>query len=180
MMSDEIAELRARIARLEARDACRSSFNEYLHYLDGGFTEELLEVFAADARLEVMNFPPGSGKDLEFCGRDEIRPLYADHEGIMSRHHSANVSVVVNEGATRADLSAYFLTALNYGLTGGVYEATLEPRDGKWRLTWMRISSSWGWVVPQENPPFLADHLGAGTLRGGRPVTHAPPRQVGS
>ena len=179
-MSDEIAELRARIARLEARESCRSAFNEYLHYLDGGFTEELLGVFAEDARLEVMNFPPGSGKDLEFHGRVEIRPLYADHEGVMSRHHSANVSVNVNEGATRADLSAYFLTALNYGLTGGVYEATLELRDDEWLLTWMRISSSWGWVVPQKNPPFLADHLGAGTLRGGRPVIYEPTRQAGS
>ena len=98
----------------------------------------------------------------------------------MSRHHSANVSVNVNEGATRADLSAYFLTALNYGLTGGVYEATLELRDDEWLLTWMRISSSWGWVVPQKNPPFLADHLGAGTLRGGRPVIYEPPRPAGS
>ena len=179
-MSDEITELRARIARFEAREACRSTFNEYLYYLDGGFTEELLGVFAEDARLEVMNYPPGSGENLELHGRDEIRPLYADHEGVMSRHHSANVSVDVNEGATRADLSAYFVTALNYGLTGGLYEATLELRDGEWLLTWMRISSSWGWVIPQENPPFLADHLGAGTLRGGRPVIYQPPRHVGS
>jgi hypothetical protein len=173
-MSDEIAELRARIARLEARDACRSSFNEYLHYLDGGFTEELLEVFAADARLEVMNFPPGSGEDLEFCGRDEIRPLYADHEGIMSRHHSANVSVNLSRDGRSADLSAYFITALNYGLTGGIYEVRFEQRDGKWLIARLRISSTWGWVLPQEAPPFLAEHLGAGTLRGGRPVIYQP------
>ena len=42
--------------------------------------------------------------------------------------------------------------------------ARLEARD-----------STWGWVVPQETPPFLAEHLGAGTLRGGRPVVYEPP-----
>jgi len=174
-VSDELVALRARIARLEARDACVSAFNEYLHYLDGEFTDELLDLFAEDAQLEVMNYPPGSGVNLELQGREEIRPLYAEHHGIMSRHHSANVAVNVSPAVDSAELSAYFLTALNYGATGGLYEARLEVRGGRWRLCWMRISSTWGWVVPQENPPFLAEHLGAGTLRGGRPVVYEPP-----
>ena len=53
--------------------------------------------------------------------------------------------------------------------------ARLEPRRGRWRLCWMRISSTWGWALPQENPPFLAEHLGARTLRGGHPVVYEPP-----
>lgn len=174
-MPDELAALRARITRLEARDACVSTFNEYLHYLDGEFTDELLGVFAEDAQLEVVNYPPGSHRNLDLRGHQEIRPLYAEHHGIMSRHHSANVAVNVSPDARSAELSAYFLTAIHYGLTGGLYEARLEPRAGRWRLCWMRISSTWGWVVPQENPPFLAEPLGAGTLRGGRPVVYEPP-----
>ena len=57
-----------------------STFNEYLYYLDVGYPAELVnEVFTADAVLEVINFPPGSMKDLRFNGRDEIKPLYDEH-----------------------------------------------------------------------------------------------------
>lgn len=72
-------------------------------------------------------------------------------------------------------MSAYFITAINYGLSGGLYEATLELIGGQWLFTWMRICSTWGWVLPQEFPPFLADSLGAGALREGRPVRYVPP-----
>ena len=47
-----------------------STFNEYLYSLDVGYPAELVnEVFTADAVLEVINFPPGSMKDLRFNGR---------------------------------------------------------------------------------------------------------------
>jgi G:T/U-mismatch repair DNA glycosylase len=53
-------------------------------------------------------------------------------------------------------------------------EVCFEQRDGAWLIARLRISSTWGWVLPQEAPPFLAEHLGAGTLRGGRPVVYQP------
>jgi hypothetical protein len=173
-MSDELEALRARISRIEIRDACVSRFNEYLHYLDGEFTEDLLALFAPGARVEVMNYPPGSGENLDLRDREQISSLYEGHHGIMSRHHAANVSVTVSRDARSAELSAYFVTALNYGLTGGIYEARFEAKDDRWLIARLRISSTWGWVLPQEAPPFLAEHLGAGTLRGGRPVAYEP------
>lgn len=173
-MSVELEALRARISRIEIRDACVSRFNEYLHYVDGEFTEDLLTLFAPGVRVEVMNYPPGSGENLDLQGHEQIRSLFEGHHGIMSRHHAANVSVEVSRNGRSAELSAYFLTALNYGLTGGIYEARFEARDGSWLITRLRISSTWGWVLPQEAPPFLAEHLGAGTLRGGRPVVCEP------
>ncbi len=174
-MSDELEALRARISQIETREVCVSRFNEYLHYLDGEFSEDLLALFAPDARVEVMNYPPGSGENLDLRDREQIRSLYQGHRGIMSRHHSANVSVNLSRDGRSAELSAYFITALNYGLTGGIYEVGFEQRDGAWLIARLRISSTWGWVVHQENPPFLAEHLGAGTLRGGRPVSFEPP-----
>jgi hypothetical protein len=173
-MANELATLQARVARLEAAEACRSAFNEYLYYLDGGLVEDLLGVFDADAQLEVMNFPPGSGQDLTYSGRDEMRTLYAAFAGEGTRHHAANVSLSVAEDASRVDLSAYFLTAIPFGLTGGIYEASLAPVDGRWRITSLRIASTWGWSIPQEAPPFLAEPLAAGTLRGGRPAGSGP------
>ncbi len=173
-MSDELAELRTRIARLEAKEACISTFNGYLHYLDGEFVDDVLSAFAPDAQLELMNYPPSSGNNQTFNGHEEIRPIYDEHRGIRTRHHSANITVNVHPDCKTADLSAYFMTALNYGLTGGIYEGTLKLIDGKWLLTWLRISSTWGWMVIQEFPPFLDDAFGAGTMREGRPVIYEP------
>ena len=143
-MPDEFAAVRERVRLLEAREACFSTLNEYLHYVDGEFTDDLLALFTPDAQLEVMNYPPGSGIDLDLRGHEQIRPLYEEHRGIMSRHHAANVALNVSRDARSAELSAYFVTAIHQGLTGGLYESRLEPHDGKWRLAWLSISSTWG------------------------------------
>jgi hypothetical protein len=174
-MSDVLEDLLARVERIEAKEACISTFNGYLHYLDGEFVEDLLGLFVPDAHLEIMNYPPGTGENLDCRGREEIRPIYEDHRGIMTRHHSANVTVNVRSDGKTADMSAYFLTSINYAVTGGIYEATLVLEEGKWLFSWLRISSTWGWMVLQEHPPFLAESLGAGTLRKGRPVLYEPP-----
>ncbi len=174
-MASEQEELRIRIERLEAREACISTLNEYLYYLDGERTEELLRLFTPDALLEVMNYPPGTGEDVVCRGREEIRPVFVGHHGIMTRHHASNITVQVQADGRTAELSAYFLTAIQYGLSGGLYEATLTHADGKWLFTRLRICSNWGWIIPQEVPPFLADPLDARTLRGGRPVVYEPP-----
>jgi hypothetical protein len=165
--SDPLSGLLARIERLEACEACRTTFNEYLHHLDGGFTEDLLDVFSQDAHLEVVDLPPGSGKDVDFRGREEIRPLYAAHAGSPSRHHLADVTIGVHESRRQADLSACFLTTVPYGITGGIQEAAIEDQIDRWRIAWLRISSTHGWALPGDEPPYLSEALGAGTLRGG-------------
>ncbi len=167
----QLAELRERVQRCEAVEACRLRFNEYLYHLDAGHLDELMALFSDDVRLELMNFPPGSGRDPHYTGRDEVRGLYAAYAGEGARHHSANVSIALDESGERAELTAYFHTVLAHALTGGVYEARLEPRDGSWRITWLRIASSWGWTVPHTEPPFLKEPFAAGTLREGRPAT---------
>jgi hypothetical protein len=170
-MNSELADLLGRVNRLEAAECCRSRFNEYLYALDSGRVDDLMGLFASDARLELMNFPPGSGQDPLFSGVDEIRKLYSAFAGEGARHHSANVSVVVNEAVDRVDVTAYFQTTIEYTLTGGIYELELQPRDTGWQITRMRISSTWGWAVPHTDPPFLKEHFAAGTLRDGRPPT---------
>ena len=167
--ADELADLRVRVERCEAIDTCRNRFNEYLYFLDSGHLEELIGLFAEDARLELMNFPPGTGRNRQYAGLGEIRDLYAAFAGEGARHHSANVSVVVSKEGDRAELIAYFHTTLEYALTGGIYELKLERVGDCWRITWMRISSTWGWSVPHTDPPFLKEPFAAGTLRDGRP-----------
>ena len=80
-MLSELADLRTRVERFEAIEICRGRFNEYLYYLDGGHLEDLIDLFSADIRLELMNFPPGTGNDLHYTGREEIRKLYAAFVG---------------------------------------------------------------------------------------------------
>jgi len=166
---DDFANLRRRVERIEAIEACRGRFNEYLYYLDAGHLEDLLGLFADDARLELQNFPPGSGGNLLYTGPDEIRNLYAAFVGEGARHHSANVSVVPSEALDQVEVTAYFQTAIEYTLTGGIYELQLQPRLANWQISRMRISSTWGWAVPHSDPPFLKEAFGAGTLRDGRP-----------
>ena len=149
-MSDELAALRARVERLESREACMSTFNEYLHYLDGGYVDDLLQVFAPGAELNVMNFPPGSGQNLHFQGRDEIRPLYAGLRPGIGRHHSANVTVDVAEDSSSAELSAYFITSGKFGFSGRLYQAAMGSADARWEFQKITICSTWSWTVPTE------------------------------
>ncbi len=171
---DEIADLRRRVERIEAIETCRSRFNAYLYHLDAGHVDDLIGLFADDARLQLMNFPPGTGGDLLYTGLDDIRGLYTAFAGEGARHHSANVSVVTSEALDHVEITAYFHTAIEYTLTGGIYELQLQPRSDTWQITRMRISSTWGWAVPHTDPPFLKEPFSAGTLRNGHPPSSDP------
>lgn len=173
-MADAIDELRRRLDRLEAREACMSSFNEYLHYLDGDFTDELMQVFAPDAELNVIDFPPGTGKDLHLRGCEQIRRLYAEHRAGIGRHHSANVSVNPSPDGTSAELSAYFITSGPFQFGGGVYQVELRAAPERWLFQRMNIVSTWGWRIEGDAEPYLAKALGAGAWRAGRPVRYRP------
>ena len=77
----------------------------------------------------------------------------------------------------QAEMIAYFQTTLEYALTGGIYELQLEPRLATWKITRMRISSTWGWAIPHSDPPFLKEPFGAGTLHDGRPPLQKLPKE---
>ncbi len=171
-MATEIEALQRRLDRLEAREACTSTFNEYLHYLDADYVDDLIQVFAPDAELHVIDFPPGSGKDLHFKGRADIRPLYDDHDSGIGRHHSANVTVNPAADAKTAELSAYFITSGPFQFGGGLYQIELRAGEERWLFQRMNIVSTWGWRVETGTKPYLEKALGTGALRGGRPVRY--------
>lgn len=171
-MAEEIAVLRARLDRLEAKEAVVSTFNEYLHALDAARVDELVEVFSAEATMEAVNFPPGSGETRRLTGREELRALYERFPASILRHHAANVTVVVDVAATTAELSAYFVRSGAYEFGGGLYQGTFRDEGDRWRILTWRVTSTWGWRVRSERPPQLADTLGAGALRDGRPVVY--------
>ena len=181
-MTDDLANLRARIARLESERAAISTFNEYLYNMDVGYTDAILDVFTEDALLEVINFPPGSMNDLQFHGREEMRELYGPHSSaeptLKGGHHSANIAVNVAEDCSKADLTAYFMTSGgSAGLGGGMYQGTLIPDGDKWRFSHYRIISNWGWS-PKEADKRTESLPASKALRGGKPAVYEPSRQA--
>ena len=176
-MSDEINELKARIARLEAERAVQSTFNEYLYNLDIGYTEGIMDVFTADAHLEVVNFPPGTMKNLDFRGRDEIRPLYADHSAhephLSGGHHACNIAINVALDCSKAELSAYFMTSGGRpSIGGGMYQGTFRDDGDKWRMTEYRIMSNWGWSAGSDAKSNTDSLPASVAQRDGRPPVY--------
>lgn len=149
-MSDELQSLKARVARLEAKEAVLSAFNRYLYCMDTGFGDDIVDCYTDDALLDVPNFPGAGGQDLHFEGRAEIESLYAPYgkapKGIRGGHHSANIAINVAHDLRAADVSAYFMTSTPNGVQGGRYEGTMRRcPDGQWRWHTLAITSAWGW-----------------------------------
>ncbi len=147
-LEQRIAELEVEVARLRAREGIAATFNQYLYSLDTGFGDRILDVYAEDAVLDVVNFPP-DGVDMHFEGRDAMRPLfepYGSRESLIAGGHTAsNVAIAVADDAQTASLTAYFTTTSNRGVQGGRYEGTLRlDDDGKWRFVTLAIISAWG------------------------------------
>ena len=172
-MSNEMQDLKKRVARLEAKEAVQSAFNRYLYCLDTGFGDDIVDCYTEDAILDVPNFPEAGGQDLHFEGRAEIEPLYAPYgsgpKQIRGGHHSANLAINVARDRQTADVTAYFMTSTANGVQGGRYEGSMRNcADGVWRWHRLAITSAWGWKATQfetvsepvglEHSPFDGRH----------------------
>jgi hypothetical protein len=175
-MSDEeeVADLRRRLARLEAKEEVLATFNAYTYSIDVGTVDTLFDrVFAPDATLQLVNFPPGTMRDSTLVG-DQIRELYERFEAgppfVKGGHHTTNVGVHVAEDLSSAELSAYFLTSRPKGVQGGMYRVRLVPTDaGRWVVAEMQITSAWGW---EADTTATTEHIPAGKVwDDARPVT---------
>ena len=148
---EELVDLRRRVARLEAKEAVLATFNSYTYLMDVGHPELVEQVFAGDAELQLVNFPPGSQTDSTLTG-EQIRRLYDDHapeaQWVKGGHHTTNIGVQVADDLSSAELSAYFMTSTPKGVQGGQYRVRLVPTDGgRWLVSAMQIASGWGWTA---------------------------------
>ena len=177
-IEEELSELRARLARLEAKEAIQATFNQYLYSLDTGNAAGIIDAYAVDAVLDVINFPP-KNDDLHFEGRDSISTLYTRYgkaptdRAIAGGHNSTNVSIAVSANALSATFTSYFSTTHNFGAQGGRYEGTLAPdADGRWRFQTLSIISAWGFRAETEK---VSDPVNVRQSRfGGAPATGWP------
>ncbi len=171
-LENRVEALEAEVRSLRAREGIIQTFNQYLYGADTGYEEDILDTFAEDAVLDVLNFPP-DGKDMHFEGREAIAPLYERYRSkrsiIAGGHTTSNISIVVDETASTAMLSAYFTTTRSVGVQGGRYEGHLQlDDDGRWRFKELSIISAWGWKAEVEK---ISDPVNADRSRfGGRPA----------
>jgi hypothetical protein len=165
--------IKTRLARLEAAEAVRSALARYTYLMDGGFVDELLDVFSADAEFVAENEPPGTGGTAMHRGRDDIGGHYRALPFGWFRHHTTNTSIDVSADATEAHVSSYFLTSFPGGVQGGLYEGTFQhDTDGTWRIRNWHITSSWGWGGEPRFQYF--EQTADRTVRGGKPVVWSP------
>lgn len=168
-----LSDLERRIARIEAIESVRYTFNRYFHAIDNNRIDVLInEVFAPNVVVEIANYPPGTGKNLLLDREEQIRGIYEPIPADGHRHNATNTSIVVNDDATEAQLTSYFVTTIAWGNQGGVYEATFVPTDdGRWRASRWLVSSQWGWRLTDTTPdmpaPYLFDPPSTGSQYGG-------------
>lgn len=144
-----------RLALLEQRLAVTEHLASYAYCLDFGLLDGVGEHFAADAHLDVINFPPGSGEDKSFDGREAIvefyRPYVVPPAAVRGGHHVTNV--VAEEGSDgRIGFSAYFLTSsqrVTWG-QGGQYRGEIVHEEGRWRYSRLAVIS---WIAESQGTP---------------------------
>src|SRR2546422_11647547 len=118
---------------LIARELVRETVMRYVHLVDAGRIDELLELFAEDATLEAGERPPARGGAA-------IRALFLDTQTRLAaattrpliRHHVSSLEVDVL-GPARATARSYFLAITERGPDHwGRYRDRLGHLQGPW------------------------------------------------
>jgi len=125
---------------LIARELVRETVMRYVHLVDAGRIDELLELFAEDATLEAGERPPARGGAA-------IRALFLDTQTRLAaattrpliRHHVSSLEVDVL-GPASATARSYFLAITERGPDHwGRYRDRLVNVDDRWLFQHRRV-----------------------------------------
>ena len=125
---------------LIARELVRATVMRYVHLVDTGKLDELVELFTEDATLEAGDLPPATG-------RAAIRALFLDTRTRLAaattrpliRHHVSSLEVDVL-GPASASARSYFLAVTERGPDHwGRYRDRLVQADGRWLFQHRRV-----------------------------------------
>jgi ketosteroid isomerase-like protein len=141
-----LAELVARVARLEDLEAVRATWLDYCNRLDLGDLDALGDVFSEDAELEMDGLAPTL--DGTYRGRRSIVEDFYRRTGssstaaptkLMTGHLSTNMQVGLDgDGATTL---AYFFEIVDDDLLLiGTYQHRMRRDPDRWRIAALRIS----------------------------------------
>jgi len=122
------------VAALVARESIRDLVARYNAYGDSGLFDRLIDLFAADAVLELA--------DGEHRGLDAIRSVFTgtrDRGAGYIRHHTATHQIDLHTDTT-ASGRCYFSVLTTVGLDHwGRYLDRYESVDGAWRFAHRKV-----------------------------------------
>ena len=158
MSATEIAELKARLQRLEDERDIREVIARYGHFADLGFEDAYVDLFTEDGVYDivtVMRKGAGYPGNIRFEGRaqlyDHIRDprAHKQFEGRSLHFQDINATVTVNGDDAIAD--AYSMTVLKEG------DETVVRTAGMNRWTFRRVEGRWKIVEKRRRPPGDVD-----------------------
>jgi hypothetical protein len=177
-----VAALRDRLAKLDTR-AARVGDVDKIEYLQGSYGfytdkmlwDEVLDLFTADATLEI-------GPSGVYVGKDSIRRyLYSlsggkqgPLEGVLNEHFQLQpiVTVAPDGNSAKARWRGFLMLGVNGASDGGdwgegIYENEYVKQDGVWKISKLHWYATFvapyqgGWLNPTKKP--LEDYaLGKG------------------
>jgi 3-phenylpropionate/cinnamic acid dioxygenase small subunit len=140
-MPDTIAELAARLRRLEDESAIHATLYAYGASLDYGDREQFLDCFTADAEY-IVAMRAGSVPGMELRGHDQLTGYFDRHTHAPTawhKHVTTNPMIAV-DGDT-ASATSYFLRVDAAGDAGpatvfasGRYQDSLVRDGSRWRI----------------------------------------------
>ena len=132
--------------QLEAYAEIRDLISAYNSFGDRGRFDELLELFAKTAVMDIDD-----GRIYE--GPDQIKTIFTDTSDSLSKgdlpsyiqHHTSSTHIDF-EGTNKANAKSYFSVFLSHGIDHwGRYEDKFENIDGKWMFVYRRVKTD-GWL----------------------------------
>ena len=124
---------------LVAREEIRDLVARYNANGDAGRYEQVLELFAPDAVMDVSG--------TEYRGRDEIATIFSGaasdfsaQEGFRYVRHATTTHQIDLTGPTSAEGRLYFFVVMAHGLDHwGRYRDRYAVVDGRWRFEHRRV-----------------------------------------
>lgn len=146
MSSDEIEDLRRRVAQLEDEREIRYLLGRYGHYCDLGHEDAWIDQWAEDAVYDLVTVKRGgAGYDgaMRFAGREQLYALIRDpaaHKLLEGRSmHLQDVNLVIRIEGDDAVAHGYSMTMLRDGeairiRSAGMVRWTFRRIGGRWRI----------------------------------------------
>ncbi|MEZ5232481.1 MAG: nuclear transport factor 2 family protein [Acidimicrobiales bacterium] len=146
MTEADIADLLARVRRLEDHEAVRATWLDYCNRLDAEDWAALGEVFTEDARLEAAGISPAVDGGHTWKVRHHRRVLRQDRHpdrrhpfGAMTGHLSTNMQISL--AGDEATTLAYFFEIVDDNLVlVGTYQHRMRRQHDRWRIAFLRIT----------------------------------------
>lgn len=146
MTEAQLADLIARVRRLEDQEAVRATWLDYCHHLDAEDWPALAPVFTEDARLEAAGI--SAVVDGSYAGRTQIigdfyartaTPTDGTPFGAMTGHLSTNMQISL-EGDEATTLAYFFEIVDDNLVLIGTYQHRMRRDPDRWRIAFLRIT----------------------------------------